>query len=68
MRRMTAMIVVAMMALAPLVWIEEAWARAGGGSSGGSRGSRSYSAPASPSPGVSRQPAAPASSPTATTP
>jgi predicted lipid-binding transport protein (Tim44 family) len=68
MRRITAVMLMTMMVLAPFVWIEEAWGRAGGGSSGGSRGSRSYSAPATSGQGVSSRPAAPASSPTAPTP
>ena len=41
MRRMTVVIVLTVMALAPLLWMDEAWARAGRGSSGGSRGSSS---------------------------
>ncbi len=49
MKRTVALIALLVMALAPLVWTAEAWARAGGGSSGGSRGSRSYSSPARPS-------------------
>jgi predicted lipid-binding transport protein (Tim44 family) len=68
MRRMTTVMVIAMLAVAPFVWMGDAWARAGGGSSGGSRGSRSYSAPATSSQGMSRQPAAPTSSPTAAAP
>jgi predicted lipid-binding transport protein (Tim44 family) len=68
MQRMTTVMVIAMLAFAPFVWMDDAWARAGGGSSGGSRGSRSYSAPATSSQGVSRQPAAPTSSPTPTAP
>ncbi len=34
--------------LATLLWSVDAWARAGGGGSSGSRGSRSFSAPARP--------------------
>jgi len=68
MRRLTAVLVVALIALAPFVWIETAWARAGGGTSGGSRGSRSYSPPASSSQGMSRQPTAPAPPPPMTQP
>jgi predicted lipid-binding transport protein (Tim44 family) len=49
-----------------LFWAADAWARAGGGRSMGSRGSRSYSAPArpAPSPATPSQPAAPPASAT----
>jgi predicted lipid-binding transport protein (Tim44 family) len=49
MRRATAVTLLAVVALVPLLWTADAIARVGGGSSGGSRGSRSYSAPARPS-------------------
>ncbi len=68
MKRSVALMALIVMVLAPLLWTAEAWARAGGGSSGGSRGSRSSSPPSSstspsrvtsqPSP-VQQQPAAP---------
>ncbi len=48
MRRSVALTAVMVMLLATLVWTLDAWARAGGGRSFGSRGSRSFSAPASP--------------------
>ena len=58
-----------MMALVTVLWTVDAWARAGRGSTSGSRGTRSYSAPApSPSPGTAspgRQTASPTSTPTA---
>jgi predicted lipid-binding transport protein (Tim44 family) len=41
------------MVLATLLWSLDAWARAGGGGSSGSRGSRSFSAPARPGPSPS---------------
>ncbi len=58
MKRTVALMALIVMVLAPLLWTAEAWARAGGGSSGGSRGSRSSSPPSSstsPS-GVTSQP------------
>jgi predicted lipid-binding transport protein (Tim44 family) len=48
MRRSVALTAVIVMLLATLVWTLDAWARAGGGRSTGSRGSRSFSAPATP--------------------
>ncbi len=39
-----------LLTLAPSLWAVDAWARAGGGASSGSRGSRSYSAPIRPAP------------------
>jgi len=45
MKRTVALTALIVMVLAPLLWTAEAWARAGGGSSGGSRGSRSSSPP-----------------------
>jgi predicted lipid-binding transport protein (Tim44 family) len=55
MRRSMVWTAVGVLVLVTLVWAFEAWARAGGGRSMGSRGSRSYSAPVSPGP----SPAAP---------
>ena len=52
------------MLLATCMWTLEAWARAGGGGSSGSRGSRSFSAPVNPGPSPSspgRQAAPPSS-------
>jgi len=49
MKRFLAIACLVVVALAPLLLVTDAWARAGGGSSGGSRGSRSYSSPARPS-------------------
>jgi predicted lipid-binding transport protein (Tim44 family) len=49
MRRAMAVTLLAVMALVPLLLTTDALARVGGGSSGGSRGSRSYSAPVRPS-------------------
>jgi len=48
MKRSVAIACLAIIALAPVLLVTDAWARAGGGSSGGSRGSRSYSSPARP--------------------
>jgi predicted lipid-binding transport protein (Tim44 family) len=62
MKRAMAMLVLAVLLLIPALWAADAWARAGGGSSSGSRGSRSYSAPASPSTSPSSRPSTPASS------
>ena len=64
MRRAAAVILLAVMVLIPLLWTAEAFARAGGGSSGGSRGSRSYSAPARSSSPSPVSPSMPASRPT----
>ncbi|HYB41714.1 MAG TPA: Tim44 domain-containing protein, partial [Candidatus Methylomirabilis sp.] len=64
MRRTVVMALLSAMVLVPLLWTQEAWARAGGGGSGGSRGSRSYSPPARPSSPTQIQPSAPASPPT----
>ena len=62
MKRSLAMTSVIVLALASFLWVAEAWARVGGGSSGGSRGSRSYSAPArTPSQVSPSRPAAPTS-------
>jgi predicted lipid-binding transport protein (Tim44 family) len=68
MKRTVALMALIVMVFAPLLWTAEAWARAGGGSSGGSRGSRSSSPPttssspnrvtAQPSP-APQQPASP---------
>src|SRR5262245_57059075 len=63
MRRAAAVTMLAVMVLVPLLWTADAFARAGGGSSGGSRGSRSYSAPARSSPSQV-SPSTPASRPT----
>jgi hypothetical protein len=41
MKRTVAVAVLVTLALSPLLLATDAWARAGGGSSGGSRGSRS---------------------------
>ena len=49
MKRFLAIACLMVVALAPLLLVTDAWARVGGGSSGGSRGSRSYSSPARPS-------------------
>jgi len=62
MKRTLIAITLVALALSPLLSVTEAWARAGGGSSSGSRGSRSYSSPSrppssSPSPGQSAAPA-----------
>ena len=54
MKRSLALTTVVVLVLSGLLWTAEAWARAGGGSSSGSRGSRSYSAPARPSPSPCR--------------
>src|SRR3989338_3529587 len=64
MKRSLTLIAFALAVLLPTLWSADAWARAGGGSSFGSRGSRSYSAPARPSPGTTSpsRPAAPPSS------
>src|SRR5215470_18477082 len=62
MRHTTAVTMLMVMVLVPLLWTADAFARAGGGSSGGSRGSRSYSAPARSSPSQV-SPSSPASRP-----
>ena len=64
MKRFLAIACLVVVALAPLLLVTDAWARAGGGSSGGSRGSRSYSSPARPSqsPATPSQPSSPPSS------
>lgn len=49
MKRSIAWIALIGFTLLPTLWVADAWARAGGGSSSGSRGSRSYSAPTAPS-------------------
>lgn len=61
MKRIVALAILVALALSPLLYVTEAWARAGGGSSGGSRGSRSYSSPTQPSssPVSPSQPASP---------
>lgn len=63
MKRSLAMTTLVVMFLAAFLWTVDAWARAGGGRSSGSRGSRSYSAPVRPSPGPS-SPSRPAPPPT----
>ena len=60
MKRTLALAVLIALAIMPVLSVTEAWARAGGGSSSGSRGSRSYSAPAQP-PGNAVSPARPSS-------
>jgi predicted lipid-binding transport protein (Tim44 family) len=50
------------MLLATVLWTVDAWARAGGGGSSGSRGSRSFSAPANPGPSSPGRQAVPPSS------
>jgi predicted lipid-binding transport protein (Tim44 family) len=64
MNRFVALACLIVLALAPVLLVTDAWARAGGGSSGGSRGSRSYSSPARPSqsPATPSQPSSPPSS------
>ena len=64
MRRSVVTTTLMVLFLAVFLWTVDAWARAGGGGSSGSRGSRSYSAPVRPSPGPSSpgRPAAPPSS------
>lgn len=61
MKSSVVMTTLVMMSLAVFLWTVDAWGRAGGGGSSGSRGSRSYSAPIRPSPAPSR-PVAPPSS------
>lgn len=64
MKRWLPVVAFAVAILFPALWAVDAWARAGGGGFSGSRGSRSYSAPARPSSGSSTlsRPAAPPSS------
>ncbi len=64
MKRFLAIACLVVVAFAPLLLVTDAWARAGGGSSGGSRGSRSYSSPARPSqsPASPSRPSTPPSS------
>ena len=64
MKRGMPLTTILIMLLATLLWTADAWARVGGGGSSGSRGSRSYSAPARPAPGPGSpsRPAAPPSS------
>lgn len=62
MKRAMALMVLTGFFLIPALWAADAWARAGGGSSSGSRGSRSYSSPASPSTSPSSRPSTPPSS------
>jgi len=64
MKRSFVVVALLVMFLAAFLWTLDAWARAGGGGSSGSRGSRSYSAPVRPSPSPSsptRPPASPSS-------
>jgi predicted lipid-binding transport protein (Tim44 family) len=65
MKRTLALAVLIALAIMPVLSVTEAWARAGGGSSSGSRGPRSYSSPARPggSPVSPSQPSSPAMSP-----
>jgi predicted lipid-binding transport protein (Tim44 family) len=49
MKRIVTLLALIAITVLPALWTADAWARAGGGSSSGSRGSRSYSAPAAPS-------------------
>jgi predicted lipid-binding transport protein (Tim44 family) len=60
MKRSVMLTVLTAMLLATCLWTVDAWARAGGGRSSGSRGSHSFSAPASPS-SPSRQATPPSS-------
>jgi predicted lipid-binding transport protein (Tim44 family) len=64
MKRFLALACLISLVLAPVLLVSDAWARAGGGTSGGSRGSRSYSSPARPSqsPATPSQPSTPPSS------
>lgn len=64
MKRSVATTTLMVLFLAVFLWTVDAWARAGGGGSGGSRGARTYSAPVRPSPGPSSpsRPATPPSS------
>lgn len=58
MKRWTVMVALLSITVLPALWAADAWARAGGGSSSGSRGSRSYSAPSAPSSAPSSRPSA----------
>lgn len=58
------LLAVALSLAAMTLWSVEAWARVGGGSSGGSRGSRSYSAPVRRGPVSPSSPSRPAAAPT----
>jgi predicted lipid-binding transport protein (Tim44 family) len=60
MKRTLALALLVALAIVPVLSVTEAWARAGGGTSSGSRGSRSYSSPAQP-PGNPVSPARPSS-------
>lgn len=64
MKRILALLCLMAVALAPVLLATDAWARAGSGSAGGSRGTRSYSSPVrpSPSPATPSQPSSPPSS------
>jgi len=64
MKRTVALTSVMMMLLAVCLWTQDAWGRAGGGKSTGSRGSRSHSAPDKPgqSPSSANQQAVPPAS------
>jgi predicted lipid-binding transport protein (Tim44 family) len=53
MQRSVVLTALVAMLMATFVWTLDAWARAGGGGSSGSRGSRSFSAPARPGPSPS---------------
>jgi predicted lipid-binding transport protein (Tim44 family) len=53
MQRSVVLTALMVMVLATFVWTLDAWARAGGGGSSGSRGSRSFSAPMRPGPSPS---------------
>jgi predicted lipid-binding transport protein (Tim44 family) len=61
MKRSVLLTALAVMFLGTALWSLDAWARAGGGGSSGSRGSRSFSAPTSPSQSPSRQATPPSS-------
>src|SRR3970282_779037 len=50
MKRSVVVVTLLVMFLAAFLWTVDAWARAGGGGSSGSRGSRSYFAPVRPPP------------------
>ena len=64
MKRFLAIACLVVVAIAPLLLVTDAWARVGGGRSGGSRGSRSYSSPTRPSqsPATPSRPSSPPSS------
>lgn len=65
MKRTMALTLLVVLVTIPLLSVTDAWARAGGGRSSGSRGSRSYSAPARPpsSPVTPNQPSSSAVAP-----